>query len=604
MSFPVSPGVNFREIDLTATAELQTSTNGSIAGKFGWGPVNEAVRVANETALVSRFGPPTDTNFVDWYCGQSYLQYSGALDVVRIGSKTASKNAHSGGSSITVSVLNNDDYQSDVPSSVSVFARYPGVLGNSLSVHTCGNANQFRYSVNPAGFTFTIANTVAYTGSTPLADFMTSGDALIVDGVRYIVQDFTTSVITLNKIYTGNLTPTTIDREWQFANQFTSAPKSGWFHLVVVDDDGSFTKDPGSILETYTVSTTPGDLNDDGSVAYVNDVLFQSSNFVLAGSLGFTFNSSDLNADVYSFTDGADTTGSLAEYIAGYDVFKNPDEINAPLIIGGDAVNSTGGVLAKYLIQNIAEVRKDSVVFLSPKLASVTAKGYEVQNISADRSTLGSSSYGIMDSGWKYIYDRYNNKYRWVPTNGDHAGIYARVDRELDPWYSGGGVTKGAIKGAIKLAFNPDQTSRDQLYQAGVNPVVSLPGQGPCVYGDKTLLNAETAFNRIPTRRLFIVLEKTISRAAANLLFEFNDEFTQRRFVSLIEPFLSEVQSLRGVADYRIIADSSVNTPQVVQTNRFVGQIYVKPNYSINFIRLDFVAVNASTSFDEVIGQF
>lgn len=604
MSFPVSPGVNFREIDLTATAELQNSTNGSIAGKFGWGPVNEVVRVANETELVARFGAPTDSNYIDFFCGQSFLQYSNALDVVRIGEESVSKNAHAGDSAVSISVLNNDDYLANTPSTVEVFARYPGVLGNALAVYTCGTANQYRYNLVPSNFTFTIGQTVAYSGVTPLADFLNVGDPLIVDGARYIVKSFTSTEITLNKIYTGTTSPTEVIREWQFANQFTGAPKTNWFHLVVVDTTGAFTKDPGSILEAYTVSTVSGAVNDDGSAAYVNDVLFQNSNFVLAGTLGFTFNSTDLTANSYIFADGVDSTGTLAEYIAGYDRYKNPEEVDASLLIGGDAVNSSGGVLAKYLIQNIAEVRKDAVVFLSPKLSSVTARGYEVSNIIEDRGLLGSSSYAAMDSNWKYIYDRYNNKYRWVPVNGDVAGTYARVDRELEPWYSGGGVTKGAIKGAIKLTFNPDQTARDQLYQANVNPIVSLPNQGPCVYGDRTLLVADTAFNRIPTRRLFIVLEKTISRYAANMLFEFNDEFTQRRFVSGIEPFLSEVQGLRGVSDFRIIADSTVNTPQVVQTNRFVGQIYVKPNYSINFIRLDFVAVNASTSFDEVVGQF
>jgi phage tail sheath protein FI len=208
-----------------------------------------------------------------------------------------------------------------------------------------------------------------------------------------------------------------------------------------------------------------------------------------------------------------------------------------------------------------------------------------------------------MDSGWKYMYDKYNDVFRWVPLNGDHAGLYARVDRERETWVSAAGSSKGKIKNVVKLAWSPDQTQRDALYINDVNPVTILPVAGPVMYGDKTLLGIESAFSRINVRRLFIILEKTIATAANSLLFEFNDEFTQRRFVSIVEPFLRNVKGRRGITDFKVVADNRVNTPEVIQANRFVGQVFVKPNYSINFIRLDFVAVGNSASFDEVIGS-
>jgi len=253
----------------------------------------------------------------------------------------------------------------------------------------------------------------------------------------------------------------------------------------------------------------------------------------------------------------------------------------------------------------MAGSRKDCLVFLSPEKADVVNNpGSEVTDTVAYRNTLTTSSYAVLDSNWKYQYDNYNDVYRWVPCNGDVAGLCARTDLERDPWYSPGGMNRGVLKNVIKLAYNPTKTNRDDLYVKGINPIVSFPGEGTILYGDKTMLSKPSAFDRINVRRLFIVLEKAISRAARFSLFEFNDQFTRAQFVALVEPFLRDVQGRRGITDFRVVCDDTNNTPEVIDRNEFVGDIYIKPARSINFIQLNFVAVRTGVSFDEVVGQF
>jgi phage tail sheath protein FI len=238
------------------------------------------------------------------------------------------------------------------------------------------------------------------------------------------------------------------------------------------------------------------------------------------------------------------------------------------------------------------------------KASVVNNAGSETTSILSHRAGLTSSSYAFMDSGYKYQYDRYTDVYRWVPLNGDIAGVCARTDQERDPWYSPGGLNRGIIKNVIKLAFNPTKTDRDNLYVQGINPVVTFPGEGTVLFGDKTMLNRPSAFDRINVRRLFIVLEKTIARASRSSLFEFNDQFTRAQFVNLVEPYLRDVQGRRGLTDFRVVCDDSNNTAEVIDSNRFVGDIYIKPARSVNFIQLNFVAVRTGVSFDEIVGRF
>lgn len=622
MSFPISPAVAVREIDLSNSASEATSSLGAFAGMFDWGPIEQATLVSNEKNLVEVFGKPSTDTAVDFLTIASFFAYTSGAWVSRINPEGDTFNA--GNPNLTGAqrkLIKNDIHFPSVDVSGHKFiAKYAGTRGNSLGVITCTSAVAFQrdvkalpggqFAITFGGATPVRSRELVYTGTADVSDYVNSGsfgDFLIVDDVRYKVEavDTANKKITLDRIYVGSGIPTTIEFRWRFADLFSAAPASGFAHIVVVDVLGKFADSSLSVLETFEgVSLTAGPRDANNVSIYWKDVINDQSDYVYAGGIAPV--ASNI-ADILLFTSGSYdiTSVSTDDYIRAYSEYLNAAEFDAPLIIAGDAIKDGNSVLANYLIESVAEVRKDCMVFLSPKLDSVVNnKGREGRDCVTDRNSVTSSSYATLDSGWKYMYDKYNNAFRWVPLNGDHAGIYARVDRDRESWVSAGGTSKGRIKNVVKLAWIPDQTARDLLYTNDINPVTVLPVAGVVMYGDKTLLGQNTAFSRINVRRLFITLEKTIASAAANLLFEFNDEFTQRRFVGIIEPFLRDVKGRRGISDFKVIADSSVNTPQVIQNNRFVGQVYVKPNYSINFIRLDFVAVNAAASFEEVVGSF
>jgi phage tail sheath protein FI len=297
---------------------------------------------------------------------------------------------------------------------------------------------------------------------------------------------------------------------------------------------------------------------------------------------------------------GADGTIGNTEVTSAYNQFAGEDAVQLSLLISGPG-NAT---IAASLI-SLVESRKDCMVFLSPtKTSVVNNAGAEAASILSFRAGLASSSYAVLDSGYKYQYDKYNDVYRWVPLNGDIAGVCARTDQDRDPWYSPGGSTRGSIKNVIKLAWNPTKADRDNLYVQGINPVVTFQGEGTILFGDKTMLNRPSVFDRINVRRLFIVLETTIARAARSTMFEFNDQFTRAQFVNLVEPFLRDVKGRRGITDFRVVCDATNNTPDIVDNNQFVGDLYIKPARSINFIQLNFVAVRTGVSFEEIVGKF
>ena len=302
----------------------------------------------------------------------------------------------------------------------------------------------------------------------------------------------------------------------------------------------------------------------------------------------------------------AEDSVSLGDIASGYDLFASAEDVDISLVLQGKAIGGTNkDGLAKYIRDNICESRKDVVGFISPDKADVVDNdGDEVTAVKAFRNGITNSSYVFLDSGYKYMYDKYNDVYRYIPLNGDMAGLAVRSDELRDAWFSPAGYNRGGIKNIVKLAFNPNKAERDLLYQSDINPVVTFPGQGTILFGDKTLLGKPSAFDRINVRRLFIVLEKAISTAAKFSLFEFNDSFTQGQFKNLVEPFLRDVQGRRGIVDFRVVCDETNNTGEVIDRNEFVGDIYVKPSRSINFIQLNFVAVRSGVEFSEVVGQF
>ena len=387
-------------------------------------------------------------------------------------------------------------------------------------------------------------------------------------------------------------------------------------HVVVSDEDGLWTGVKGQVLEVFqNVSLASDAKTETGATNYYKDVVNNRSRYVWwtahnsgntnAGSAaqGVTF-VGGTTPQTASFVNGADGSAPTAgQTIDGYRKFRNSEDVDISFLLAA----GNGQTVVTDMITNIADVRKDILVCLSPTSATVVDNasydGKQVADVVAYRDTLPSSSYAVMDSAWKYQYDKYNDVYRYVPANGDTAGTMVRTDSARDPWFSPAGFSRGQIKNAVKLAWNPTKAERDSLYQNGVNPIVTFPGQGTVLYGDKTLTSESSAFDRINVRRLFIVLEKAISIAANSTLFEINDDFTRAQFKNLVEPFLRDVKGRRGITDFQVVCDGTNNTGQIIESNQFVGDIYVKPSRSINFIQLNFVAVRTGVEFSEITGQ-
>ena len=559
MAFQISPGVNVSEVDLTTVVPSVLTTAGAFVGHFMWGPAREIVLVDNEATLKQIFGGPTDATATDFFTASSFLSYGNNLSVVRAlenGANNATSNTawqipNEEAFQYNYLNINNGDFYG------SFVARYPGSLGNSLDVHVCANTSLFT--------------------------------------------------------------------SWTYKSYFTSAPGTSdsvaavgglndEMHIVVVDADGQFTGTQGTVLETYPFISKAVDASFNGSSNYYKNVIFNNSRYVYAidppsynetfstwgtTAANTTFANLTTNQQI-SLTEGNDVLPENGDFQLGYDLFANKEDVNISLVITGEA----NTIVQQYVIDNVVNSRKDCVAFISPPVSAVdTLSADQVVGVTTWLTSLSrSSSYVVADSGYKYMYDKYNNKYRYIPLNGDVAGLCVNTDTVRDPWYSPAGLNRGQVKNAIKLAWNPNKTQRDAIYSLGVNPVISMPGQGIILFGDKTLQSKPSAFDRINVRRLFIVLEKAIAEAAKYSLFEFNDEFTRAQFVALVTPFLRDVQGRRGVTDFKVVCDTTNNTPQVIDSNQFVGDIYIKPARSVNFIQLNFVAVGTGVDFTTVVG--
>jgi hypothetical protein len=440
---------------------------------------------------------------------------------------------------------------------------------------------------------------------------------------------------------TSNYSSNSITRAWEYSgfvdrapgksnyvNEFGNTSANDELHVVVVDHGGKFTGVPGSVLEVFEgVSRASDARSEDGASQYYRTVINDNSKYVwwandrsnsvanTADSVASSTNSKPLSLVLSQGSDGADESNvSISVLAEAYDKFSSAESVDISLVLQGKArgtISDNYAQLANYIIENVVEKRKDCMAFISPDRADVVNNSGkdEAQDVVAFRnslapSALNSTSYAVLDTGYKYQYDKYNDVYRFVPLNGDIAGLVVRTDDVRDPWWSPAGFNRGQIKNIVKLAYNPGKADRDILYKSGVNPVTTFPGQGTVLFGDKTLLSKPSAFDRINVRRLFIVLEKAISTAAKFTLFEFNDEFTRAQFRNLVEPYLRDIQGRRGIYDFRVVCDETNNTPEVIDRNEFVGDIYIKPARAINFIQLNFVAVRTGVEFSEIVGQF
>ena len=412
-----------------------------------------------------------------------------------------------------------------------------------------------------------------------------------------------TATATFTTRYTAvsNALDVSYTKEWGDAGLFDSAPDANGHHVVVRDADGEITGTAGAIIETYVnASEVAGASSADGSTNFLPDLLEASSNWISLSDAGAPSLSGAVSYLLLSGgSDGDDEKSiDIGKLALAYDLYKDAADVDISFVLQGKARGASGHELANYIIDNVAEIRRDCVAFVSPAYAD----NMSASSVVSFAANLTASSFAVVDSGYKYQYDKYADVYRWVPLNGDIAGLCARTDDLRDPWFSPAGYSRGNVKNVVKLKFNPNKAQRDLLYKNGVNPVITQPGQGTVLFGDKTYAGTTSAFDRINVRRLFIVLEKTISQAAKSTLFEFNDEFTRASFVNLVEPFLRDVQGRRGIYDFKVICDESNNTDQVIDTNQFVGDIYIKPARSINFIQLNFVAVRSGVEFSEIVG--
>ena len=467
---------------------------------------------------------------------------------------------------------------------------------------------------------------------------LTAGDNVTIAGETLEIASITsnTSATLVDALSPSSIalsTAVNYAREWEFAGNFDYPPTTSDFatrrgvyndevHVIITDEDGEWTGVKGTVLEIFPALSVASDgKSEDGQALYYKEAINRRSKYVwwmkhpngtgadtapntaawgtsanVASKPSYTQNRTNISTSMTGGADGQELTD--ANVILGYDKFKSSEDVDVSLIITG----SVSAVINSYLISNIAEVRKDCMVFASPEQSDVVNnEGNEVDAVNDFRNLLPSSSYSVIDCGWKYQYDKYNDTFRYIPLNPDVAGLVVRTTVDRDFFFSPAGFNRGAVKNVARLAWNPNKTQRDLLYKNGVNPVVSFAGQGTLLFGDKTLLSKPSAFDRINVRRLFITLEKSIANFARFSMFEFNDDFTRSNFTSSVEPFLRDIQGRGGITDFAVVCDESNNTQEVIDRNEFIGSIFVKPTKSINFVLLNFVAVRSGVEFEEVV---
>lgn len=569
MAFQVSPGVQVREIDLTNVVPAVSTSIGATVISSVWGPVEEIVTVTSEKDLVDKFGTPTNATAAYFLNAAAFLKYGNNLKVVRAVNTGALNSTSGTGSAGTGLLIKNkdvyDNQYSDGSGTVGLWAaKYPGGAGNSLKVSIC-----------PASGT-------AFAG-------------------------------------------------WAYASLFDGVPGTSSYassvggsndelHIVVVDEDGHITGVAGTVLEKFAFVSQASDAKKyDGSTNYYKEVINGSSSYIwwmdhLAAfgsnvgttAVGKTF-TTGTTVDTVSLAGGADGSAlDVGDIDTGFQLFNDAETVDVNLLIGAPSLESgtdwSDAITQANNLIAIAENRKDLVAFVSPPIAATVGSADPKGEVLTFADGLTSSSYGFADSGAVKVYDKYNDVYRWIPAAGHMAGLCANTDEVADAWFSPGGYNRGQLLGITRVAFNPKKAERDDLYKKRVNPIVSFPGEGTILFGDKTLQAKPSAFDRINVRRLFIVLEKSIATAAKYQLFELNDEFTRAMFRNMTEPFLREIKGRRGITDFKVVCDSTNNTGEVIDSNQFVADIYIKPARSINFITLNFIATRTGVDFSEIGG--
>ena len=551
----VSPGVQVKEIDLTNVVPSVSSTIGAMAGAFAWGPVNEVVTVSSETQLVEKFGKSDANTFESVLTASQFLSYGNNLKVVRaVGS--AARNATASGTGILTQ--NKAVFDGQTPAAADwAQARYPGVTGNAVGVSVL--------TATQTGTAWQLSNVEGAPG--------TSAGAAAVGG------------------------------------------SNDEIHIWVYDVNGSITGTAGTVLETWTYLSQASDVkSSDGTSLYYKDVINSGSNWVFIGNHAAALTDAGDSATSNAFTTvatffialtgGIDAnTLTVGETTTALAYFADAETIDVNLVFQSNSSLSSGDTitLSNY-ITALTAARKDAVGFVSPERTATVNAAAPATSVATWRTGCTSTSYGFADSSSLYVYDKYNDVYRWIAAAGSTAGLTANADLVADAWFSPAGFTRGNVRNVTKLAWNPNQAARDALYKTGVNPIVTFPGSGTVLFGDKTLQTKPSAFDRINVRRLFIVLEKAVSTASKASLFEFNDEFTRAQFRNMVEPFLRDVKGRRGITDFKVVCDGTNNTGNIIDTNKFVADMYIKPARSINYITLNFIATRTGVEFSEIAG--
>jgi phage tail sheath protein FI len=557
MAFQVSPGVQVNEIDATGVVPAVSTSIGGTTGSFNWGPVEEIVTVTSEKELAENFGTPDSNTYKYFLTAASFLKYGAALKVVR--AKTGHVNATSAGGGLFIGNDTNYEDRGSVTEG-SWVAKYPGTLGNSIKISVC-----------PADLT-------AWNGWAYKSSF--------------------------------SARPETSD----YAEDLGKGSAADELHIAVIDIDGAWSGKAGTVLETFEFLSQGSDAKGaDGSSNYYVDVVNARSAYVrwlslpagltdagdtIANTTTYTTVTAAIDSSLTGGTD--DNLPTSGELNTALQVLADVNTVDVNLVFGYPDVNGSSDIAGNLI--TFANNRKDCMAFVSPPIEDSKDITNPGQEVTGWVEGLTSTSYASVDSSAVYVYDKYNDVYRWIGAAGHIAGLCANTDNVADAWFSPAGVNRGQLLGITKLAWNPNKAERDDLYKKRCNPLVSLPGQGTILFGDKTLLKRPSAFDRINVRRLFIVLEKAISTAAEGQLFEFNDEFTRAQFRNLVEPFLRDVKGRRGLTDFAVVCDTTNNTSQVIDANSFVADIFIKPARSINFINLNFVATRTGVDFSEISG--
>ena len=647
-----SPAVVVKEIDLTGGVPNVQSTTGAIVGNYRWGPVEKRTLIANETELVDTFASPDSSNTVDFHSASYYLRYSSNLQVVRAITSTA-ENAFSstratlltgqeiiaGDSNVAGTLTNGRTFVADSARTERLVVAAAAHLAQDVVIKNEDHFDGQLAALSDLTKTHILSTTESDGSGNGFVDSAAS-NALDPGNHTWIAR------------YPGDLgnslqvdicpANTTAFAAWDYKSSFDAAPgTSSYFtdtatglqsndevHVAVVDKNGAITGTKGTVLETYPfLSMFRGATDAQGSNIYAKDVVNERSEYVYwvnwdsdyraegAGTVLSTDSANDTNLSKSTFNAAASFTfqggvnsGALgtSEFATGYDLFEDKDQVEIDFLISPSMATRTDhDVVATDLISTAA-ARKDCVAVFSPArddVVNLTNSSTITTNITATSDAITPySSYAFMDGNFLKVYDKFNDQFIFIPAASSTAGLMAATDLNRAAWFSPAGSRRGQYLGITSLAWTPTKGERDSLYKKSVNPIANIPGSGVILFGDKTGLRRASAFDRINVRRLFLILERAISRAAEQVLFEFNDEFTRAEFVNIIEPVLREVKGRRGITDFRVVADATNNTAAVIDRNEFRADIFIKPARSINYVTLNFVAVRTGVDFEEVVG--